>query len=296
MIYANQQELLDLDKLLVLPLYIQKNLEEHPLTRALYIAELGYFSGARSHYRERPQGCHSHIFIYCAEGEGWVEIEDQPPIILRPHMMIMIPAGKSHRYGPLPKHPWSMFWFHSKGSDNRVFAEELNFHTGALTLPSNASNEFIKLFNQCYTLLADKAYSWPALIQASQLTRYLISMLGAACEPSQQEQRMKVYLERAIIYMKERLESTVSLPKLAMHVGISKQHLTHLFNQVTGHPPIDYYLRMKIQRSCELLDLTDWSIKEICCFVGIRDPYYFSRIFKKMMGISPTQYRRIPKG
>lgn len=53
---------------------------------------------------------------------------------------------------------------------------------------------------------------------------------------------------------------------------------------------------MKMQRAGQLLDLTDWSVKEIAGAVGLSDPYYFSRLFKKMMGCSPTAYRGIPKG
>lgn len=70
----------------------------------------------------------------------------------------------------------------------------------------------------------------------------------------------------------------------------------HLFKQVTGYSPIDYYMRLKIQRACQYLDLTDYSVKEISKNVGIEDPYYFSRMFSKIMGQSPSDYRKRQKG
>ena len=86
------------------------------------------------------------------------------------------------------------------------------------------------------------------------------------------------------------------LAYVARHTGISKQHLIHLFKRETALPPIEYFLRMKMQRAAQLLDLTDLSVKEIGHAVGMTDPYYFSRLFKQMMGHSPSRYREIPNG
>jgi AraC-like DNA-binding protein len=79
-------------------------------------------------------------------------------------------------------------------------------------------------------------------------------------------------------------------------LGLSKQHVIHLFNREAGFSPIDYFLRMKMQRAARMLDLTNLTVKDISGSVGITDPYYFSRLFKKVMGYSPTDYRNIPKG
>ncbi|KAF6609500.1 helix-turn-helix transcriptional regulator, partial [Paenibacillus sp. EKM208P] len=95
------------------------------------------------------------------------------------------------------------------------------------------------------------------------------------------------HVDKATRYMSEQLESTVSLEELSRHVQVSKQHLNLIFKQSTGYSPVDYYLRMKIQRASQLLDLTNASIKEISIQLGFRDPYYFSRLFKKIMGCSP---------
>ncbi|MDQ0897898.1 AraC family transcriptional regulator [Paenibacillus sp. V4I7] len=59
---------------------------------------------------------------------------------------------------------------------------------------------------------------------------------------------------------------------------------------------MEYFLRLKIQKASQMLDLTALAIKEIGNAIGITDAYYFSRLFKKMMGVSPTEYRKIPKG
>ncbi|MGE7057069.1 helix-turn-helix domain-containing protein, partial [Paenibacillus glucanolyticus] len=77
---------------------------------------------------------------------------------------------------------------------------------------------------------------------------------------------------------------------------LSVPHFTFRFKEATGYSPIDYYLRLKIQLACQHLDLTGQSIKEISHRLGFQDPYYFSRLFKKIMGKSPSDYRDTRKG
>jgi AraC-like DNA-binding protein len=59
---------------------------------------------------------------------------------------------------------------------------------------------------------------------------------------------------------------------------------------------MDYFIHLKIQNACKLLYLTDMTVREVSFELGYDDPYYFSRLFKKVMGISPMQYRNQPRG
>jgi YesN/AraC family two-component response regulator len=59
---------------------------------------------------------------------------------------------------------------------------------------------------------------------------------------------------------------------------------------------MDYLIRARIEQACCLLDLTTLSIKEIAAKAGYADPYYFSRLFKKVTTCSPIAYRNIHKG
>jgi AraC-like DNA-binding protein len=57
--------------------------------------------------------------------------------------------------------------------------------------------------------------------------------------------------------------------------------------------PMEYFIHLKIQKSCQLLFNTGVKIKDVAKEIGYDDPYYFSRLFKKLMGMSPEQYRAI---
>jgi YesN/AraC family two-component response regulator len=57
-----------------------------------------------------------------------------------------------------------------------------------------------------------------------------------------------------------------------------------------------HFTQLKIRQACRLLDLSSKPVKVVAIETGYSDPYYFSRVFKKIMGISPDRYRAIKKG
>ncbi|WP_276357229.1 AraC family transcriptional regulator [Cohnella caldifontis] len=286
----------DAQRLFIQPDYMQNELMSNELTRGFHVSDIGFFPRARYHYREREEGCDSHIFIYCAEGEGWLEWKGDKPAKLERRQLAVIPAGSPHRYGASADNPWTIYWFHLKGEQAELLIRAYGLDQGPLQLTIGTHARFLEDFEQSYALLSDKTYSMPAQIHVSQCIRHLLSTIGITADNTARDKKRERYLEQAIRYMTDRLNGSVTLRELAGHTGLSKQHLIYLFNRETGCPPIEYFLRMKMQRAGQMLDLTDLGVKEVCAAVGISDPYYFSRLFKKLMGASPTEYRKVPKG
>lgn len=92
-----------------------------------------------------------------------------------------------------------------------------------------------------------------------------------------------------INHMTEHFAESITLTRLAEVVGISESHLGKIFKAVTGKPPIDYLLDIRINRAKELLS-DGVSVTETSRLVGFNDIYYFSRAFKKREGVSPSVY------
>lgn len=100
-----------------------------------------------------------------------------------------------------------------------------------------------------------------------------------------------VHVKRAKSYIKCNYIYPITVTDVAKHVGLERSYLSKIFHQCTGNTLQKYLLNVRIQRSKFLLERTDYTIKEISFSVGITDEYYFSRIFRQVTGIPPSQYR-----
>lgn len=99
-------------------------------------------------------------------------------------------------------------------------------------------------------------------------------------------------LEPAIIYLEKNFKDPhISVEGLAEMCGISYCYFQRLFSKKYGMPPIKHMVSLKINYSCDLLNKTNYSISKIAELSGFSDVYFFSRQFKKYIGVSPKEYR-----
>jgi AraC family transcriptional regulator of arabinose operon len=98
-------------------------------------------------------------------------------------------------------------------------------------------------------------------------------------------------LQIVIALMKDELQRDISLDELAASVNLSLSRLHHLFKAETGTTPAQYLRFLRMERAKELLEFTFMSVKQIMMSVGVRDRSHFEREFKRMYGLTPTQYR-----
>ncbi len=94
----------------------------------------------------------------------------------------------------------------------------------------------------------------------------------------------------AIGHINKHFTEEVTLNDIATYVNLSPQHFSKIFKEATGFGYVEWVNNLRITKARELINTTDKTIKEICFIVGYNDPNYFSRIFKKYVGISPTDY------
>lgn len=95
-----------------------------------------------------------------------------------------------------------------------------------------------------------------------------------------------------MLYIQENYAEAITLESLAELFRYSAYHLSATFKESTGYSPIDYLIRVRLDKAADLLVKTDASLRVIATSVGYTDVYYFSRLFKKKLGTSPAQFRR----
>jgi signal transduction histidine kinase/AraC-like DNA-binding protein/DNA-binding LytR/AlgR family response regulator len=99
-------------------------------------------------------------------------------------------------------------------------------------------------------------------------------------------------VRQAMAYLHEHYAEAISREDLARHVGLSDDYLTHCFRQEVGMTPIAYLNRYRVDQAKQLLKNTSQSITDIALAVGFSDSGYFSRVFRREVGLSPEAFRR----
>ncbi|MFQ3786487.1 helix-turn-helix domain-containing protein [Halomonas sp. A29] len=103
-------------------------------------------------------------------------------------------------------------------------------------------------------------------------------------------------LRRVIDLMEQRLAESFSLADLAEAAHLSEYHFSRLFKRATGLPPLQYFIRLRMDRARQLLLDTGRSIIDIGMEVGYSSPGHFSQVFRRQVGITPSAYRNPEHG
>jgi transcriptional regulator GlxA family with amidase domain len=103
-------------------------------------------------------------------------------------------------------------------------------------------------------------------------------------------------VEATIEHLRANVSTRVSLADLAGMAGLSVSHYSALFRRATGYGPLEYQTRLRMGTARDLLDTTDRPVASVAAQVGFTDALYFSRQFRRIHGMSPTEYRAHDKG
>jgi AraC-like DNA-binding protein len=276
--------------LFVLPDEFLDRITEDKLFQPLVVTDIGYFPSARYHFRQRPQGCETAILIYCSAGSGFYSMNGGTRETLRAKQLIIIPPNTPHIYGASEKNPWSVYWVHFKGGLVDPYYVMLK-DIIPIALPDIFGEKLREMFRQCFTLLKTP-FQTEEYFYLCQMVGTMIALVPCA------EKNSMLHLhsggskiKKTIAFMEKHLHDIVSLDELAQAAGCSRSHLNYLFQKVSGHSPLAYFLWTKIQSASRDLYFSTLPVKDIALSYGIEDPYYFSRLFKRIMGVSPLKYR-----
>lgn len=287
------------ERCIVLPKMIIEMEQEDPLVSSLYITDIGYYPAASHHYRERKNPIEQNVLIYCVEGTGWYKIGDGRQQEVAANQFFILPAGKPHIYATSENNPWTIYWIHFSGTHARIFAEGAAVPQSITPAMNSRINERNTLFEEIYLTL-ENGYARENLRYASSLLHYYLASMrylslyrtAQATEKKGEKVPGNEIVNAAIHYMKENIEKKLSLQDMADYTGYSGSHFSTIFKKEVGHSPLNYFNLLKVQYACQLLSTTDMKINQICFKVGIKDNYYFSRLFIKIMGMSPKEYRK----
>lgn len=265
-----------------------------PIINSLFIARMGFYPKALHHYYKRPSGISLVILLYCTHGKGWIQLKNNK-LLIEAGDLCLIPEKIPHSYGADADNPWTIYWFHLKGTQCNetiqaiVGAKEKT----ATVIKVGFSEKRNTIFRQMATTFL-KGYSASNLIFANLLLNYY---LASYISPEEfQQETASVHADsptdKAIQFMQQNLSRQITLDNIARSAHLSISFFSRKFKADTGYAPIEYFNHLRIQKACQLMHFSNLRINEVASQIGIDDPFYFSRLFKQQMGISPLAYRK----
>jgi len=160
-----------------------------------------------------------------------------------------------------------------------LWGERIAYNNGGQIYKFTSRNEYLPQIMEMDDL--DSMKSW------------FLKKIGDACSNilSKREEKSSSIIEQAKDYIRSHYAKDISLDEVSRKVNISPYYFSKIFKEETGENFIEYLTGIRIDKAKELLMNTEYSMKEICMMCGYSDPNYFSRSFKKNVGISPTEYK-----
>lgn len=281
------------ERMLSLPNNILNEYKFHPLIAPLYIRKIGFFPKVKYHYVEKPDGVEYYMLIYCIEGKGWFILDGKEKQELHPNQYTILPANTPYIFGADPETPWTIYWGHFQGKLASQFATRPGIPYPVLPGDTSRIQDRITLFEEIYCDFS-MAYTKEYMIQASMCLYPFLSSFTHIEQYRYYKQKRReeeTFSVQVIHYMQENLSLNMNLEQLASHFKYSSSHFSALFQKETGISPISYYIQLKIQKACQYIELTDMKLFEIADFLGFKEPAYFTRIFTKTMGMTPSEYK-----
>jgi AraC-like DNA-binding protein len=250
---------------------------------------------------------HTHDFIemsYVVEGSGYQFVNNRV-LPVKKGDLFLLPLGTSHVYRPSsPTKPNTLIvincLFLPEAIEGKLpFLPETSplhsclYHPKALKEPwlhycdynAKLLDRFEELLMECR--IRENGYE----VMMTSLLVQILTLLQRGLPPAEPVRCAYDKLEEILDYMRTRYADNLTVSQAATRFYMSPSHLQRVFKRGTGQSFTHYLQNLRIERSCELLKTTNWTVQQIASQVGYQDMKYFHTLFRKITGVSPREYR-----
>lgn len=239
----------------------------------------------------RPRGRVDWQIIYIAAGKGHF-ILDGKEVIVPAGSMILYQPKQVQDYFYFGKDKTQVWFVHFTGREVRNIFSHYEIPTDGYILHTGISKEYEDLFRRMRDELVNCSWGY------EEMLTYLFRQLLMTMRRRMTENAPRVSgfiqdeMDRARTYFEEHYNEDFSIEQYAVSRNMSTSWFNRSFRSAMGTSPMKFILDIRIRNAQTLLETTDYSISDIAALIGYDNPMYFSRLFRKAKGLSPSKYRK----
>ena len=243
----------------------------------------------------RPRGRVDYQLLYIAAGKTWFYFdgnEKDPTEVTAGHMVLYRPGQEQH-YVYYGEDQPEVFWVHFTGSNVTNILRRYHFPEDHHVLYCGLLQDYRWIYNQMILELQLAQPDSPDLLVHLLYHIFLLVNRQAARNKSHVSNAMLEETEEAIRFFQAHYREPIRIDEYAKSIHVSESWFLQKFKEHTGVTPMHYILSLRMSAAQDLLENSDYSVTEIAEIIGYDNPLYFSRIFRKQIGVSPREYRKL---
>ncbi len=252
------------------------------------VVRAGHLKAGADHRIER-ETYPGHELILCLGGRGWLRIAGKKHEVL-PGSLVWVNCHHPHAYGAVSREPWELYWLRIEGRSLDRIAELLQIRSQPVFDRINGRAVALE-FERAFETMVGTRPSDAALASAAVAAIIGITFDARLSEPGMIQPELPLAVQKALERMRLYFHLPMRVVELAQLSGMSESHFSRQFKAAMGTSPIDWLRRERINQAKRRLIESDDPVKEIARQAGYHDQFFFSKDFKRMTKLTPTQFR-----
>ncbi|MFT3704088.1 MAG: AraC family transcriptional regulator [Agriterribacter sp.] len=231
-----------------------------------------------------------HQLLFISRGGGIFESEFSSPVEITEGTCLFVHSGVWHRYKPHHESGWDEYWIGFNGNYANELMNKDFFNVKIPFIKVGMSAELLQLFHKLIETVQTASSGFQQV--SSGITLQILGLIySMSLHNNEQSSPVSKLIEKAKFLLQESIEKHIDFEQMARELAIGYSTFRKEFKKLTGEPPNQFLLNLRLSRAKYLLENTNMSINEISDHTGFETVYYFSKLFKKKNGRSPRFYR-----
>ncbi|MCG8572691.1 MAG: AraC family transcriptional regulator [Spirochaetes bacterium] len=254
------------------------------------------FSGREKCLPEHKyRGVRNHYLVhYITDGYGRIKMDNKMYRLEKGDAFFVFPDQKNF-YQASKNHPWSYKWIGFSGSRADEILNSIHINRKSMIIHNVYISAIENMIDQVFENLKNRNPGYELKIKG--LFYIILSKFVEQNEiRAKNNSYQKVdYIENILEFIQNNYQRSITVNQMSQYLGINRSYFSNLFKKRIGTSVQDYLIKYRIDKAKELLITSEYSVAEISHFVGYKEYFTFYKIFKKLTGLSPKQYKNLNK-